>query len=320
MKCPKCNFASFEYLNTCKKCGNDLSLHKTELGIDYPQYSTLGLMATLRHEASPQAAMAETATMVEDHLSADQFSETSATDKMSGTSGFEAAIGSDTDFTNIGKGVDLGEHDELDLSGLGESADETASITLPSIEEEELNIGAEPAAATTVEPPKEAVKADAPGGLDGIDFDLGSLDEAPAPPEKAATLDIGEIEEAVIPPAKEEEFSIDMGDLDLGLAESAEPAAPAAAPAAPDPLADIDLGDIDISIDEEKPAAPKAASPAAPASDLNMDGFDLDINFDDIDLSGADKPSAGGKEEPKKDEKKKDDFDIDIDLSDLKLD
>lgn len=312
MKCPKCNFASFEYLNTCKKCGNDLSLHKTELGIDYPQYSTLSLMATLRHEASPQAAMAETATMEADHLGADQFSETSTTDKMSGTSGFEAAIGSDTDFTNIGEGVDLGGHDDLDLSGLGESADETASITLPSIEEEELNLGEE----TAVEPPKEAAKAAAPRELDGIDFDLGSLDEAPAPPEKAATLDIGEVEEAVIPPTKEEEFAIDMGDLDLGVAESAEPAAPAAS----DAVADIDLGDIDITPDEVKPAAPKAAAPAAPASDFNMDGFDLDINLDDIDFADADKSDAGKKGEPKKDEKKKDDFDIDIDLSDLKLD
>lgn len=313
MKCPKCNFASFEYLNTCKKCGNDLSLHKTELGIDYPQYNTLSLMATLRHEASPQAAVAETAVIEEDHLGADQFSDTSATSKLSGTSGFEAAIGSDTDFTGIGQGVDLGEHDELDLSGLGESADETASITLPTVEEEDLNIGVEPAAATTAEPPKEVAKAEAPGGLDGIDFDLGSLDETPAPPEKAATLDIGEVEETVIPPAKEEEFSIDMGDLDLGVAESAEPSAPAA----PDAMADIDLGDIEIPSDKAKPAAPKAA---APASDFNMDGFDLDINLDDIDFAGEDKSSAGNKEEPKKDEKKKDDFDIDIDLSDLKLD
>ncbi len=313
MKCPKCNFASFEYLNTCKKCGNDLSLHKTELGIDYPQYSNLGLMASLRREASPQAAMAETSTMVEDQPGAEQFSETSATGKLSGTSGFEAAIGSDTDFTNIGEGVDLGDHDELDLSSLGGSADETASIKLPSLEEEEISIAPEP-------PKKETAptdgKAAAPGELDGIDFDLGGLEETPAPPEKEATLDLGEAEEAVIPPAKSDDFAIEMGDLDLGDSESPAPASPPAKDAI-DAIMDIDLGEIDIIPAEEKPAAPKQA---APASDFNMDGFDLDINLDDVDFSDTDKSGGAKKEEPDKDGKKKDDFDIDIDLSDLKLD
>lgn len=316
MKCPKCNFASFEYLNSCKKCGNDLTLHKTEMGIDYPQYNTLGLMAILRHEASPQAAVAEPAAMVEDQLGAEQLSETSTTEQMSGTSGFEAAIGSDTDFTNIGGGVDLIETDDLDLSGLGESADETASINLASVEEEEINLGAE----TAAEPPKtEAAetskKASPYGGLDGIEFDASVLEEPSTPPENATPVDLGEIEETVAPPVKEDEFAIDMGDLDLGptAAESHEP------PAAKEAVADIDIGsleDIEIATEEKPAAAPKQAAPAAPSSDFNMDGFDLDINLDDIDFS-----DTGKKEEPKKDDKKKDDKDdLDIDLSDLKLD
>lgn len=320
MKCPKCNFASFEYLNSCKKCGNDLTLHKTEMGIDYPQYNTLGLMAILRHEASPQAAVAEPAALVEDQLGAEQLSETSTTEQMSGTSGFEAAIGSDTDFTNIGGGVDLMGTDDLDLSGLGESADETASINLPSMEEEEINIGAE----ITPETPKpetpknevaETSKKPAYDGLDGIEFDASVLEESATTPENATPVDLGEIEEAVAPPVKEDEFAIDMGDLDLGptAAESHEP------PAAKEAVADIDIGnleDIEIATEEKPAAAPKQAAPAAPSSDFNMDGFDLDINLDDIDFS-----DTGKKEEPKKDDKKKDDKDnLDIDLSDLKLD
>ncbi len=309
MKCPKCNFSSFEYLNTCKKCGLDLSVHKTELGIDFPQYSSVGLMVALRHEASPQAAMAESATMVEEPLDAGQLSETSSTDQLSGTAGFEAAIASDTDFTNIGGGVDLGEHDDLDLSSLGESADETASISLPPVEEEEIKLGTDVA----VEPAKqEAAPAAKPGGgdleLGGIDFDLGSLDESPAPVNAAATPDLGEVEEAVAPPAKEEEVAIELGDLDLGISEGAESAPPPAKEAA-----DIELGDIEIT-PEEKPATPQKA---ASAGDFSMDGLDIDINLDDIDLSSEDKSEK--KETPKK-EKKKDDFDIDIDLSDLKLD
>lgn len=33
MKCPKCGYNSFEYLDSCKKCGNDLAAFKTSLGI-----------------------------------------------------------------------------------------------------------------------------------------------------------------------------------------------------------------------------------------------------------------------------------------------
>lgn len=33
MKCPKCGYNSFEYLNQCKKCGNDLVLFKQNSGI-----------------------------------------------------------------------------------------------------------------------------------------------------------------------------------------------------------------------------------------------------------------------------------------------
>jgi hypothetical protein len=33
MKCPKCGFNSFEYLDSCKKCGNDLAAFKASLGI-----------------------------------------------------------------------------------------------------------------------------------------------------------------------------------------------------------------------------------------------------------------------------------------------
>lgn len=33
MKCPKCNFISFDYLDSCKKCGRDLTEDKAKLGI-----------------------------------------------------------------------------------------------------------------------------------------------------------------------------------------------------------------------------------------------------------------------------------------------
>lgn len=33
MKCPKCSYNSFEYLDSCKKCGTNLSAHKESFRI-----------------------------------------------------------------------------------------------------------------------------------------------------------------------------------------------------------------------------------------------------------------------------------------------
>jgi len=33
MKCPKCGYHSFDYLDNCKKCGQDLSDHKTKFNL-----------------------------------------------------------------------------------------------------------------------------------------------------------------------------------------------------------------------------------------------------------------------------------------------
>ncbi len=33
MKCPKCGYNSFEYLDSCRKCGTDLAAHKKSFRI-----------------------------------------------------------------------------------------------------------------------------------------------------------------------------------------------------------------------------------------------------------------------------------------------
>ena len=54
MKCPKCGYNSFEYLDTCKKCKNDLSAFKEAHGI------RSSVMPTLAAAAIPAAAAAAT--------------------------------------------------------------------------------------------------------------------------------------------------------------------------------------------------------------------------------------------------------------------
>ncbi|MBI5815388.1 MAG: hypothetical protein HZB29_07230 [Nitrospinae bacterium] len=55
MKCPHCNYVSFEYLNTCRKCSKDLSSHKSQFGIEYLEPVSLGILTFV--ERGPAAAV-----------------------------------------------------------------------------------------------------------------------------------------------------------------------------------------------------------------------------------------------------------------------
>jgi hypothetical protein len=40
VKCPKCNYTSFDYLDSCKKCGKDLSEHREKHAIRSVLFAT----------------------------------------------------------------------------------------------------------------------------------------------------------------------------------------------------------------------------------------------------------------------------------------
>ncbi|AMV73801.1 hypothetical protein DBW_3503 [Desulfuromonas sp. DDH964] len=42
MKCPKCGFTSFDYLDSCKKCGGDLAAFKAKHGLRSLLFPGLG--------------------------------------------------------------------------------------------------------------------------------------------------------------------------------------------------------------------------------------------------------------------------------------
>ena len=68
MKCPKCGYNSFDYLDSCKKCGKDLIEHKQKFGIVsvlFPgQMSPVGKSATAEDEnVVAEAVAAATATV-----------------------------------------------------------------------------------------------------------------------------------------------------------------------------------------------------------------------------------------------------------------
>ena len=62
MKCPKCGFTSFDYLESCRKCGNDLVAFKAKHGLRSLLFPGLG------RAAEPTAAMPEEAATAEEAL------------------------------------------------------------------------------------------------------------------------------------------------------------------------------------------------------------------------------------------------------------
>ncbi|MDH5541902.1 MAG: hypothetical protein OEY64_02945 [Nitrospinota bacterium] len=53
MKCPKCRYVTFEHLTRCGKCGEDLSAHKSEHGIDFPSYRTYSVVSSANRSRHP---------------------------------------------------------------------------------------------------------------------------------------------------------------------------------------------------------------------------------------------------------------------------
>ncbi len=47
MKCQKCNYVGFDYLDVCAKCGADLAEQKARFGINMPSYQSLGILEFL---------------------------------------------------------------------------------------------------------------------------------------------------------------------------------------------------------------------------------------------------------------------------------
>lgn len=81
MKCPKCGFNSFEYLDSCKKCGNDLAAFKMSLGLQ-PVVMPPGIFvgqAPLQEEPEPEIAFAPEAAAAPGSLGDEFEFETTAT-------------------------------------------------------------------------------------------------------------------------------------------------------------------------------------------------------------------------------------------------
>ena len=56
MKCPKCGYTSFDYLDECKKCGKDLTEHKEKFNIRSLMFPASGAAAAAAASAPSASA------------------------------------------------------------------------------------------------------------------------------------------------------------------------------------------------------------------------------------------------------------------------
>ena len=308
MKCPKCSYVSFEYLNSCKKCGIELSSHKAAHAIDFPQYSDLGILAMIQAEEPAAVAIEDDVAVAEDEGEVTDIGIDIAEEESGEKEVAEAASDGGLDLSSMGGPgeettvsadvADMGESSvelelpsedtggvegvddsgSIDLSGVGDSPEETASISLGDTEQETTTeISIEPEAEQPVE--EEAAVGDG----EGIALDMGEI-EPVAEPESA--------EEEVISTAPDFDSTDEIEALDLG-----------------------DMEDIDLSGDEgEQPAAKEEPS----GDDISLDDLELDLNLDDQELLGGDEDS--GADQPEGDAEDGEIDLEDLDLDDLKLD
>jgi len=213
MRCPKCGFHSFDHLETCKKCGQDLSEHKVKYGIG----GLMTFVTASRGGAAPKEAkegpaadevVAEVRESVESPTDDLDFGfglmDDEATEPAAGAAPEPLASDNEDDFFQF---------DETP-SGMSEATDSAA----PLAREEEaaddffqvdedfaaMSEAAEPAAPLT--PKEEAADDFAEDDLDALDLDdLVSFDgEADQDPEYKKDSDPFEVPEPVSPqPAPE---------------------------------------------------------------------------------------------------------------------
>lgn len=81
MKCPKCGYNSFDHLENCKKCGNDLLAHKSKFGLRsllFPSREPLqaeekpGLLSPVEEETDAEAAAVESSDFGFDFMNEDE--------------------------------------------------------------------------------------------------------------------------------------------------------------------------------------------------------------------------------------------------------
>ena len=240
MKCPnnRCQYVSFEWLSTCRKCGADLAAHKSKFNINFPEPISLGILSFAGAGAGAATEAASSMDGGESFGSADFMSPTDGmidSDETTGIGGGEDEGGlasedsfgfslddsSDEDFAlpDSGGGLDFGGEDD-------ETSAEEEPPGVPdeiSFDSEEISLGDDDAGdeggMDFSEEPEEDISMDIePEPEEEISMDLEPEPE-PEPeismePEEGISMDIEPEPEIDMEPEiemePEEEISMDL--------------------------------------------------------------------------------------------------------------
>ncbi len=232
MKCPKCGYNSFDYLDSCKKCGKDLIEHKQKFGIVsvlFPgQMSPVAKSATAEGENIAAAAVAAATATVAAGAAAAVGVEAAAVAEEQAVPD-SAGGGDDFGFDFMG---DSEEEEDLSFDELFEeaSAEEDVEETLPSPEEAGDEFSFDSAAA-------EGGDENAAGESELVDdfgFDPDAADDsietAAGPAEDMA------VDDFELPPADEDDFSFDTDNVEFDESDEKEEAAEGAKEDPKDPF------------------------------------------------------------------------------------
>lgn len=199
MRCPKCGYNSFDHLDSCKKCGKDLSEHKQRFGIVSVLFP--GQMKPVEQAAAEDESVVDDVVAAATTVAAAGVA-TAAADEFSAVeSAAESDEADDFGFDFMG---DSEEEEDLSFDELFEeaSADEDVEETLPSPEKE---------AAAGDDFAFDLDGEDATAEETGLEDDFG-FDPTDAASEDSESLDADDFE---LPPAEKDDFSFDTDNVEF---------------------------------------------------------------------------------------------------------
>jgi hypothetical protein len=312
MKCPKCNYVSFDYNQVCPKCSKDISAEQDKLHIPAFRPDPPAALGTLIGEASESQAGMNLSGSSELEYGSQQdirLDDSSALDsgevdfRDSGDLAVRMETGADAGF-----GGETGEYNQDVVSDFEFESPVDEDLSFEPIESpvgEDLTL--EPA-----ESPVEEIESP-------VDLDLGVEEEASASADnKGGLLDSSELNLDEIsldepePPAGTADLGVTQ-DADLNL-DSLDLEGKEAEPSKSDDSIELNLNDLNINETGELQVGAEAAPAASGAEPLGSG----EISLEEIALEEG--PSLDAKKEPKGASDSPEEEDLSIDLEDLDLD
>jgi len=198
MKCPKCGFVSFNYLETCRKCGNDLSEYRQERGFVDLAPGVLDISAPIIVEEGAESQEPEGVGVEERLTGAQEDTAGGETALEAGGEGeFEIRLEEPSEQTEVADLVPEVDEEEISMSALEELSEEQEEspeeIGMPTAEDSSVEGDEEPVESVEdlvleleeVSEGQQGPKAASPEGEETSSLEMesegGEPSEAPSP-------------------------------------------------------------------------------------------------------------------------------------------